>query len=93
MDQISALWLVVGRTNRSDLAPVGGRTEKIIKATAVSGEHIRSIGTTINNQSGRLLTFNLNTELDATTIIQFTAVSHLNCVIKVNGGRPSISSW
>ena len=90
MDQIWALWLAGGRTNRGDLAPGGGRTRQIIKAC---GEHIRSIGTTINNQSGRLLTFNLNTELDATTIIQFTAVSHLNCVIKVNGGRPTISSW
>ena len=90
MDQIWALWLAGGQTNRRDLAPGGGRTRQIIKAC---GEHIRSIGTIINNQSGRLLTFNLNTELDATTIIQFTAVSHLNCVIKVNGGRPTISSW
>lgn len=63
MDQIWALWLVVGRANRRDLAPGGGRTKQIIKATAVSREHIRSIGWLhINKESGRSLTCSLITE-------------------------------
>ena len=37
MDQIWALWLVVGRTNRRDVAPGGGKTRQIIKARPVQG--------------------------------------------------------
>ena len=39
MDQIWALWLVVRRTNRRDVAPSGGRTKQTIKA---SGEQWRA---------------------------------------------------
>ena len=61
MDQIWALRLVVGRTNRRDVAPSGGRTKQTIKAT------------TINKESGWFLTCNLNTEQD-NTIALFTAL-------------------
>ena len=86
--------MVVGRTNRRDVAPSGGRTKQIIKATHCSGDHIRSIVTTNSKESGRLLTCNMNTDQD-TTVVQCTAVSQPDGLwhqakYLLDGGQPNI---
>ena len=78
---------------------VAAGLSRLLRPVQCSGDHIRSIGTTSNKESGRFLTCYLNTEQDTTIVIdQCTAVqSHTQAdfAIKVHGGggggQPNIS--